>query len=128
MSLVIKKTIVNRKRKKMYPIDKYKFYVNGKNKKVIAVSSYMGKPVRGVAKCNDADTFNLAKGKRLAAARCNLKIALKRQKKVDKEFYEISDYLDAVIELFHEIEDKSMWADDCVEEAYEELNKLIEKY
>ena len=41
----------------MYPIEKYKFYTNGS--RVIAVSSYAGKTVRGVAVCHAGDTFSL---------------------------------------------------------------------
>lgn len=57
-------------------MDKYRFYTS-KNK-VIAVSSYAGKPVRGVAKCDPEDVFSLEDGKKLAAARCNEKISHKR--------------------------------------------------
>lgn len=64
----------------------YRFY-NSKNK-VIAVSTYAGKPVRGVAKCDPDDTFSLEYGETLAAARCNEKIAEKRvsraKRKVDE--------------------------------------------
>lgn len=56
----------------------YKFY--NSNNKVIAVSTFAGKPVRGVAKCNPNDTFSLEDGKALAAARCDKKIATKRLK------------------------------------------------
>ena len=56
---------------------KYSFYTDGKTK-VIAVSTYAGKAVRGVAKCDINDTFSFEKGKELAAARCNEKIAKKR--------------------------------------------------
>ena len=56
---------------------KYNFYTDGKTK-VVAVSTYAGKVVRGVAKCDVNDTFSLEKGKELAAARCNEKIAKKR--------------------------------------------------
>ena len=56
---------------------KYSFYTDGKTK-VIAVSTCAGKAVRGVAKCDINDTFSLEKGKKLAAARCNEKIAKKR--------------------------------------------------
>ena len=56
---------------------KYNFYTDGKTK-VVAVSTYAGKVVRGVAKCDVNDTFSLEKGKKLAAARCNEKIAKKR--------------------------------------------------
>ena len=56
---------------------KYSFYTDEKTK-VVAVSTYAGKTVRGVAKCDVNDTFSLEKGKELAAARCNEKIAKKR--------------------------------------------------
>ena len=56
---------------------KYNFYTDGKTK-VVAVSTYAGKVVRGVAKCDVNDTFSFEKGKELAAARCNEKIAKKR--------------------------------------------------
>lgn len=60
-------------------IPKYSYFTNGKDT-VVAVASYAGKRVRGVAKCSEMDEFDLAKGEKLAAARCNLKIAKMREK------------------------------------------------
>jgi hypothetical protein len=60
----------------MYPLEKYKYYQAGN--KVIAVSSFAGRTVRGVAKCNPKDEFDLEKGKKLAAFRCNEKVARRR--------------------------------------------------
>ena len=57
-------------------MDKYRFYTS-KNK-VVAVSTYAGRPVRGVAKCDPLDVFSLEDGKKLAVARCNEKVAHKR--------------------------------------------------
>ena len=62
---------------KTLDMTKYSFYTDGKTK-VIAVSTYAGKVIRGVAKCDVNDTFSLEDGKKLAAARCNEKIAKKR--------------------------------------------------
>ena len=62
--------------KREFSLDRYRFYVAGN--KVVAVSSYAGQTVRGVAICSDADAFDLQKGKELAAARCSVKIARKR--------------------------------------------------
>lgn len=62
---------------------KYRIYTNGKNI-VVAVSSYGGEKVRGVAKCAPEDGFDLEKGKKLAIARCALKIAKKRVKALDE--------------------------------------------
>jgi len=63
---------------KDFPIDRYKFYVIPEKQMVIAVSTFAGKTYRGIAKCNPEDTWNEDYGKRLAAARCGVKIATKR--------------------------------------------------
>lgn len=70
----------------------YTFYQD-KNK-IIAISSYAGKTVKGYAKCAPEDTFNTSIGKELAAARCGAKIALKRRKAAEKKYH------DAVQELY----------------------------
>ena len=59
-----------------FPLEKYRYYTNGN--KVIAVSTYCGKTVRGVAVCHPDDNFDIELGKRIAAARCNEKVAKKR--------------------------------------------------
>ena len=61
---------------KNYPREKYKIFT-GPNK-VVAVSTYAGRKVRGVAKCAPEDNFDVEKGKDLAIARCAWKIAEKR--------------------------------------------------
>lgn len=60
----------------IYPLEKYRFYEAGN--KVIAVSSFAKKPVRGVSVCAEGDIFNLETGKKLAAARCNERVCAKR--------------------------------------------------
>ena len=61
---------------KDFPLEKYRFYQAGN--KIIAVSRYANKTVRGVAVCHPDDKFDIELGKRLAAARCNEKVAAKR--------------------------------------------------
>ena len=73
---------------KALDMTKYNFYTDGKTK-VVAVSTYAGKVVRGVAKCDANDTFSLEKGKELAAARCNEKIAKKRFTRAENKKREI---------------------------------------
>lgn len=63
----------------MFPIEKYHF-IKTRNK-IIAMSTFAGKTVKGVAKLNPKDEYDEEFGKRLAAARCNLKIAQKRCKR-----------------------------------------------
>ena len=70
-------------------MNKYRFY-NSKNK-VIAVSTYAGKPVRGVAKCDPDDTFSIDDGQALAAARCNEKIAEKRLSRAKRKLAEAKE-------------------------------------
>ena len=55
---------------------------------VIAVSTYAGRTVRGVAKCDPKDTFDIEKGKQLAAARCQAKVSSQRLKRATKKLDE----------------------------------------
>ena len=57
--------------------------------KVIALSTYGGRTVRGVAKCHPGDTFNEDVGKALAAARCNEKVAAKRYARANQKYKEM---------------------------------------
>lgn len=63
----------------------YKYFTDGANK-IVAVSSYAGKTVRGVAKCDPRDNFDIQAGKDLAQARCAVKIADKRYARAQKEY------------------------------------------
>lgn len=65
---------------------RYNFYKT-KNK-VICVSSYAGKTIRGVAKCAPNDTFDEEKGKRLAQLRCDLKVAAARVRNAEAKMNE----------------------------------------
>ena len=74
----------------MYPISKYKIFIDSKGK-IIALSTYAGKTVRGVAKCNPKDEFDMEKGKKLAVARCAKKIAEKRVARAMKKVQEAEE-------------------------------------
>ena len=88
-----------------YPLDKYRYYVAGN--KVIAVSSYAKQPVRGVAVCHPDDTFDLELGKRIAAAKCNEKVAQKRM---------------------YRAQDKALAAGLALAKAQEEYNRMKDYY
>ena len=66
-----------------YSLNKYKYAQTGN--KVIAISTYAGRTVRAVAKADPRDAFSLEDGKKLAAARCNAKIATKRTKNAEAQ-------------------------------------------
>lgn len=104
----------------MYPLSKYKFYRQGN--KVIAVSTYAGRTVRGVAKCDESDSFDLEKGKQLAAARCAQKIAFKRFQRAEQKLdeaqsavWDAEDYRDRMDSYYGDAED-----------ALEEIDAYIE--
>lgn len=64
---------------------RYQFYTDGSGK-TICLSSYAGKTVRGIAKCNPSDNYNEVTGKMLARARCDAKVANKRFRNAKKEY------------------------------------------
>ena len=108
----------------MFPIEKYKFYQAGK--KIIAVSTYAGRTVRGVAVCDDADTFDLEKGKALAAARCGLKIAHKRRARAEKKYNEAYN---AVMEAETRLDKMADYCNDAtmaVEEVEAAIQNLLD--
>ena len=79
-----------------YSLDKYKFYqYKDKNAKdtIAAASTYAGRTVKGYAKCDPRDEFSVEKGKELAAARCNAKIAAKRVKRASAKYLEAQQQL-----------------------------------
>ena len=66
----------------------YKFYQYNRqradgtsNVRIVAVSSFAGKPVKGYADLHPHDEFDVEYGKALAAARCAERIAAKRCKR-----------------------------------------------
>lgn len=60
---------------------RYKFYKA--DNKIVCISSFAKKAVRGIAKCSPHDEYDEKKGMRLAQLRCDAKIA---QKRVNKAF------------------------------------------
>ena len=107
-------------------MSKYKFYhyTNklGQNT-VVAISSYCGRTVKGYAKCNPEDTFDLEKGKKLAAARCNFIIAQKRNKRAKQKYAEAATELNKL----HRFADKmqNYYSDSTL--ALDEARRLLMK-
>lgn len=69
-------------------VNRYNYYTDGEQHKIIAVSSFAGKKVRGVAKCSPEDRYDPNIGMDLATLRCNLKIASKRLARAEQKKYE----------------------------------------
>ena len=61
----------------------YKYKIDEDKRTVVALSTFAGKTVAGVAHCAPTDEFNVETGKKIAAARCSVKIAEKRMKRAE---------------------------------------------
>ena len=88
---------------KHFPLEKYKYYFAGN--KIIACSTYAGKTVRGVAICHPEDEFDVERGKEIAAARCNEKIAAKRYARALNKYIEACKARDAAIAYVDEMKE-----------------------
>lgn len=67
---------------------KYDYHIDVDGKKVVCVTHYAGRAVRGIAKCNsEQDEFDIEIGKELARLRCKAKVA-ERRSKIRKERFE----------------------------------------
>lgn len=106
-------------------IDKYKFHFSKDGRKVIAVSSYAGRPVRGIAKCSPEDENDIEKGKALAAARCNLKIARKRFARAAKKVDEASDEYNHIVNHVRAMQSYMSDSFHNVQLAEEQLNQIL---
>ena len=104
---------------KYFPYDKYKYFVNGN--KIIAISTYAGKTVRGVATCHPEDNFDMETGKQLAAMRCDLKVREKRWKAANQKAEE--KWI-----AFRKAEDESDEADIFLDESYNDWEKAKKDY
>lgn len=97
----------------------YKYVVT--SNKVIALSSYGGRTVRGIAKCHPGDTFNEDVGKALAAARCNEKIAAKRYARAQQKYNATYERLLSMEAEIHKVSD---YLKDSYE-AYKEAKEIV---
>lgn len=105
---------------------RYKFFQH--DNEVIAVSSFAGRTVKGVARCHPNDEFDTEKGKKLAAARCNQKIAMKRMKRANEKFFEATQLS---IEAKRKLEKERLYfmdAVDALDEATAELVNISENF
>jgi glycerol-3-phosphate dehydrogenase len=82
----------------------YKFYQYNRqradgstNVRIVAVSSFAGKPVKGYADLHPHDEFDVEYGKALAAARCAEKIAAKRCKRAYNKVDEATAQVNAAM-------------------------------
>lgn len=108
--------------------DKCNFYLDTKAKTVVCATMYKNERIRGVAKCNPEDDFNLDIGKVLAYVRCKQKLA-KRKFAHAKRVYDnaLSDEVRArknVLKAFSFLHDSEEYMKRSNEEIIE-LTKML---
>ena len=112
-----------------FPITKYSFYTkpSENNLNIIAVSTFAGKTVKGIAKCHPNDKFDQEKGMEIAAARCAEKIALKRVKRAESCLEKAHKALEEAQIQVHRMEDyvNDSWQEFFDTQAY--LNEILGK-
>ena len=89
-----------------FPLDKYKYITHIRKdgvKEIIALSSYAGHYVKGIAKCNPEDNYEPGIGEKIAAARCNLKVTQKRAKNAEKAYAQAAEEYNKAIDRLHKM-------------------------
>ena len=66
--------------------DYYKYYINLPKGEVIAVCHYAGRTVKSVAHCHPDDNFDLERGKKVAKAKCEIKIGQIKVRNATEKF------------------------------------------
>ena len=56
--------------------------------RILAISTYAGRTVKGTSKCSPDDSFNAELGETIAAARCNVKVAKRRMRAAERKYAE----------------------------------------
>lgn len=111
----------------MFPISKYKFYVTSDNK-TIAVTTYAGKTVKGVAKLDPRDGYNKGVGESIAAARCAVKVAGKRYKRAAKQAAKAAEEMSRAFKYFHKMSQYEADAMEQYKEAVRVAKEVEESY
>lgn len=110
-----------------YSLDKYRYisYFNKERnaKEIVAISTYAGKTVKGIASCHPGDNFDEQKGKELAAARCNLKISERRMKRAMAQRNKALAALEAAQKHYNDME---CYANDSISEVTDAKTHLKE--
>lgn len=114
-----------------FSLDKYKFafFKDGNGKTTVSArSTYAGKTVKGYAKCDPRDNYDVESGKALAAARCNAKIAEKRvaraQRQVAKAAQMVKDAQAYEAKMKAYLSDSIVEADDAEAHVADLLAKM----
>lgn len=103
---------------------RYRFYATP-GPRVICVSSYAGRKIRGVAICDENDEYDLEKGKALAQARVDLEISRRRIKRAEGKYDEALEACDRADAHLEEMADYVSESRTALKRAEENLINLL---
>lgn len=103
----------------------YQFTDNQNRKVVVAVTNIAGHRVKGYAKCSPEDTFDLETGKKIAAARCNVKALKKIANYLGDRAEDFTDAAEVAQRQARKALDKFKAAVDDVNEAQAYLDSVL---
>ena len=106
---------------------RYKYYTDGKGK-VIAVSTFAGKPVRGVSKCNPADTYNEETGREIAKLRCDVKVTKARVRTARQRYNLMADIINKMENKWQKIVKELANAEMDAEKAIRALEDKMKSF
>lgn len=108
----------------MLSLKHFRFYKA--NNKIVAVRTYIGKTVKGIAKCDPRDNYDEETGMKLAAARCNNKVATKRMHRAHDEMLAAERDLKIAAAKLNKASNYFQYS--CLEksQARAELDKILE--
>ena len=101
-------------------MSRYKYFIS--DNKVVCVSSFAKRAVRGIAKCAPDDKFNVEIGKKLAKLRCDEKVADKRANRALEKYIEAEELLYEATKYFYDMKGYYLDSEHAHDEA---IGKLI---
>ena len=101
----------------------YEYIFHGNT--IHALSTYAGKTVKGSAKCNDADEYDIEYGKNLAAARCNAKVAKRRFRRATDKLLEARLAAEAAIKHYEDMVAYYTESCDALGDAEEAVDAIL---
>ena len=106
-------------------MDKRYKYTRDSGNTVIVISTYAGKTVKGIAKCDPNDKFSYVYGQRLAKARCDAKISKKRYKNANNKVKAALEALNAAREYYNKMVEYEMDSFKAMDAAKENLTNIL---
>lgn len=96
-------------------MQKYKFHIDRDSRKVICITKYHGKTIRGIAKCSENDAWDVEKGKKLAFQRCYCNFLTKQlqylsscESRAEGEYQRAKRERDKIVEIQNRVAEEYM--------------------